>query len=94
MVTLETNRRDDGRLLLRLKGRFDPPSALQLIRRLESVGARRLIIDFSGCDSIEDASMSIVADLVRRHSGRVDLTGLRGHHVRLLAYLGAAVGGA
>jgi len=88
MVTLEQGLRDDGRLLLRLKGRFDSLSAWSLVRRVDAAGARGIVIDFTSVEGIEDASLSVLAELLQRYGGRVDLVGLRDHHLRLLSYLG------
>lgn len=88
MVTLEQGLRDDGRLLLRLKGRFDSLSAWSLVRRVDAAGARGIVIDFTSLEGIEDASLSVLAELLQRYRGRVDLVGLREHHLRLLSYLG------
>jgi anti-anti-sigma regulatory factor len=91
MVTLEQERRVDGRLLLRLKGRFDASAAGSLSRRLDAAAAWSVVIDFAAVEAIEDASMNALAEALRRHAGHVALSGLRDHHLRLLGYLG--VGG-
>lgn len=88
MVTLEQGLRDDGRLLLRLKGRFDSLSAWTLVRRLDAAVARGIVLDFTNVEGIEDASLHVLAELLKRYGGRVGLVGLRDHHLRLLGYLG------
>jgi anti-anti-sigma regulatory factor len=88
MAFLDPAEQEDGRLLLRLRGKFDSDSAWALLRRVSSVQERAFVLDFTAVDPIEDSSMIVLADLLRRYRGRVSLNGLRDHHLRLLAYLG------
>ena len=83
----EQERREEGRLLLRLKGRFDREAARELVRRLEAAGPRPMLLDFTGVERVEDASLSLLAESLRGRGAAVSLSGLSGHHRRLLAYL-------
>ena len=87
MGTLDQERREEGRLLLRLKGRFDREAARELVRRLEAAGPRPMLLDFTRVERVEDASLSLLAESLRGRGAAVSISGLSGHHRRLLAYL-------
>ena len=80
----------DGRVLLRITGRFDPASALLLERELvkEDV-TEEVVLDFASVDELGDASVAVLSHVLRSaHSRSLRVCGLRRHHERLLRYFG------
>jgi hypothetical protein len=69
--------------LLRLKGSFDLPQALELRRILGSLG--EAILDFSQVEDLRVHALGIVAQSA---NGTLHLLGLRQYHVDVLGYLG------
>src|SRR5256885_6646622 len=69
--------------LLRLRGSFDLPQALELRRVLGSLG--EVILDFSQVDDLRVHALGIVA---QSGKGTLHLLGLRQYHVDVLGYLG------
>ena len=90
MGMLDEHGREEGRLLLRLKGRFDRAAAAALVRRLERAGPRPVLLDFAGAERVEDSSLFVLAEALRGRGALVALSGLSGHALRVLEYLGAA----
>src|SRR5256885_17165824 len=69
--------------LLRLRGSFDLPQALELRTILGSLG--EAILDFSQVEDLRVHALGIVAQSA---SGTLHLLGLRQYHVDVLGYLG------
>jgi hypothetical protein len=69
--------------LLRLKGSFDLPQALELRRILGSLS--EVILDFSQVEDLRVHALGIVAQSA---NGTLHLLGLRQYHVDVLGYLG------
>lgn len=79
----------DGRVLLRITGRFDPASALLLERELvkeEDTG--EVVLDFASVDELGDASVAVLSHVLRSSQRSLRVRGLRRHHERLLRYFG------
>jgi len=69
--------------LLRLRGSFDLPQALELRRVLASLS--EVILDFSQVEDLRVHALGIVAQSAKR---TLHLLGLRQYHVDVLGYLG------
>ena len=69
--------------LLRLRGSFDLPQALELRRILGSLG--EVILDFSQVEDLRVHALGIVAQSA---TATLHLLGLRQYHVDVLGYLG------
>jgi anti-anti-sigma regulatory factor len=80
----------DGRVLLRLTGRFDPASALLLERELvKEDKTDEVVLDFASVDELGDASVAVLSHVLRSAQARsLRVRGLRRHHERLLKYFG------
>ena len=80
----------DGRVLLRLTGRFDPASALLLERELvKEEKTDEVVLDFASVDDLGDASVAVLSHVLRSaHARSLRVRGLRRHHERLLRYFG------
>ncbi len=80
----------DGRVLLRITGRFDPTSALLLERELvKEEETREVVLDFGSVDELGDASVAVLSHVLRSaHARSLRVRGLRRHHERLLKYFG------
>jgi len=79
----------DGRVLLRLTGRFDPASALLLERELVKEGqSDEVVLDFASVDELGDASVAVLSHVLRSAQRSLRVRGLRRHHERLLKYFG------
>lgn len=80
----------DGRVLLRLTGRFDPASALLLERELvKEDKTDEVVLDFASVDELGDASVAVLSHVLRStHARSLRVRGLRRHHERLLKYFG------
>jgi len=80
----------EGRVLLRLTGRFDPASALLLERELvKEEDSDEVVLDFGSVDDLGDASVAVLSHVLRSaHSRSLRVRGLRRHHERLLRYFG------
>jgi anti-anti-sigma regulatory factor len=80
----------DGRVLLRITGRFDPASALLLERELvKEEDSNEVVLDFASVDELGDASVAVLSHVLRSaHSRSLRVCGLRRHHERLLRYFG------
>ena len=80
----------DGRVLLRITGRFDPASALLLERELvKEDETEEVVLDFGSVDELGDASVAVLSHVLRSaHSRSLRVRGLRRHHERLLRYFG------
>ena len=80
----------DGRVLLRITGRFDPASALLLERELvKEEKTEEVVLDFASVDELGDASVAVLSHVLRSaHSRSLRVCGLRRHHERLLRYFG------
>src|SRR5229473_3234952 len=80
----------EGRVLLRLTGRFDPASALLLERELVKESASdEVVLDFGSVDDLGDASLAVLSHVLRCATARsLRVCGLRRHHERLLHYFG------
>src|SRR5438132_11551699 len=80
----------DGRVLLRITGRFDPASALLLERELvKEDETGEVVLDFASVDELGDASVAVLSHVLRSsHSRSLRVRGLRRHHERLLRYFG------
>jgi anti-anti-sigma regulatory factor len=80
----------DGRVLLRITGRFDPASALILERELvKEEQSDEVVLDFASVDELGDASVAVLSHVLRSaHSRSLRVRGLRRHHERLLRYFG------
>ena len=80
----------DGRVLLRITGRFDPASALLLERELvKEDETEEVVLDFASVDELGDASVAVLSHVLRSaHSRSLRVCGLRRHHERLLRYFG------
>ena len=70
--------------LIRLRGAFDLPHALELRGALQQLG-NEVIVDFSQVDDLRVHALGIVAQSA---PPGVHLLGLRQHHVDVLGYLG------
>jgi hypothetical protein len=70
--------------LIRLRGAFDLPQAIELRGALSQLG-NAVIIDFGQVDDLRVHALGVVAQSA--HPG-VHLLGLRQHHVDVLSYLG------
>src|SRR5712692_9150544 len=79
----------DGRVLLRITGRFDPASALLLERELvKEEDSDEVVLDFASVDELGDASLAVLSHVLRSaHSRSLRVRGLR-RHERLLRYFG------
>ena len=79
----------DGRVLLRLTGRFDPASALLLERELvKEEKTDEVVLDFASVDELGDASVAVLSHVLRTQARTLRVRGLRRHHERLLRYFG------
>jgi anti-anti-sigma regulatory factor len=80
----------DGRVLLRITGRFDPASALLLERELVKEEKNdEVVLDFASVDELGDASVAVLSHVLRTAQPRsLRVRGLRRHHERLLRYFG------
>jgi anti-anti-sigma regulatory factor len=80
----------DGRVLLRITGKFDPASALLLERELvKEEDSDEVVLDFASVDELGDASVAVLSHVLRSaHSRSLRVCGLRRHHERLLRYFG------
>ena len=80
----------DGRVLLRIEGRFDPASALLLERELvKETENGEVVLDFASVDELGDASLAVLSHVLRSaHARSLRVCGLRRHHERLLRYFG------
>jgi len=70
--------------LIRLRGAFDLPHALELRGALQQLG-NEVILDFSQVEDLRVHALGIVAQSA---PPGVHLLGLRQHHVDVLGYLG------
>jgi anti-anti-sigma regulatory factor len=70
--------------LIRLRGSFDLPQAIELRAALAQLGDD-VILDFSQVDDLRVHALGIVAQSARPG---VHLLGLRQHHADVLSYLG------
>jgi anti-anti-sigma regulatory factor len=79
----------DGRVLLRVTGRFDPTSAVLLERELVKEIDSDVVLDFASCDELGDASLAVLSHVLRSaHARSLRVSGLRRHHERMLRYFG------
>jgi anti-anti-sigma regulatory factor len=88
MTRATTERIQEGsRCVLRLSGDLDVAAATELAEALAGETAQQLLVDFFAVATIDDRGLADLADALRARPG-VHLRGLRGHQLRLLAYLG------
>jgi anti-anti-sigma regulatory factor len=79
----------DGKVLLRITGRFDPASAVLLERELVKETGSEVVLDFGSVDELGDASVAVLSHVLRCANARsLRLRGLRRHQERLLRYFG------
>jgi anti-anti-sigma regulatory factor len=79
----------EGRVLLRVTGRFDPTSAVLLERELVKETDSDVVLDFASCDEVGDASLAVLSHVLRSaHARSLRVSGLRRHHERMLRYFG------
>jgi anti-anti-sigma regulatory factor len=90
-ATLRCMERQDseGKVLLRITGRFDPASAVLLERELVKETGSEVVLDFGSGDELGDASVAVLSHVLRSaHARSLRLRGLRRHQERLLRYFG------
>jgi hypothetical protein len=75
--------------LIRLRGAFDLPQALELRGELHELGSE-VIVDFSQVEDLRVHALGIVAQSAQPG---LQLLGLRQHHIEVLGYLGFDVDG-
>jgi hypothetical protein len=81
-----SNQENDEIITLRLEGTFDGAAALKLRSRLEALGLKRVVIDFSRVRTFRDAAIGVLArDLA---NPLLELRGLDTHQERVFRYLG------
>jgi hypothetical protein len=73
--------------LIRLRGAFDLPQAIELRGTLQDLGSE-VILDFSQVEDLRVHALGIVAQSAQPG---LHLLGLRQHHVDVLGYLGFEV---
>jgi anti-anti-sigma regulatory factor len=79
----------DGKVLLRITGRFDPTSAVLLERELVKETGSEVTLDFGSVDELGDASVAVLSHVLRStHPRSLRVRGLRRHQERLLKYFG------
>lgn len=83
---------ESGTTFVRVEKRFGLEEARRLRATLKLLApVRRVSIDFSAAQQIDDASLSEVAQMLADDPGcRFDLEGLTHHRRRLLRYMGVA----
>ncbi len=82
--------REDGRLVLRVKGNFDRAAASELRDLLTPAeGEAEVVLDFSLVRQFEDLGVAALARLLAETGARrIGIRGLRQHQVRLFRYIG------
>ncbi len=85
-----------GTTYVRVEKRFGLAEARRLREALETLGPiRRIAIDFSGAEHVEDAALSEIAQMMAvTPECRFHLSGLTHHKRRLLRYIGTPANGA
>jgi len=79
----------EGKVLLRITGRFDPASAVLLERELVKETGSEVVLDFGSVDALGDASVAVLSHVLRcAHARSLRLRGLRRHQERMLKYFG------
>jgi anti-anti-sigma regulatory factor len=79
----------EGKVLLRITGRFDPASAVLLERELVKETGSEVVLDFGSVDELGDATVAVLSHVLRSaHARSLRLRGLRRHQERLLRYFG------
>jgi anti-anti-sigma regulatory factor len=91
---MRTTVAESGSTLVELEGIFDGPAA----RRLEALLVRadpsaRIRVDLAKVREFHDFAIGVLAHAMARAAGRVELSGLRHHQVRMLRYFGATLQG-
>jgi ABC-type transporter Mla MlaB component len=59
-----------------------------------AVQGRTILLDFSACRQIDIAAAALLAQVIERGGGSVNVRGLTRDDCRLLAYVGVTLGGA
>ncbi len=74
-----------------VQGEFDEAAAERLASALEGAEAREIRVDLSGVREFHDFGIATLAHALQ-HRGRVAVTGLTQHQLRLLRYFGIDAG--
>ena len=82
---------DGGRIVIRLSGRFDRDSAIELGERLEGERGAELVLDFSLVREFADLGVATLAHGLAGGERRLRLLGLRHHQLRIFRYFGVDV---
>lgn len=84
-----------GATVIRMDGVFDVPAAQRLARALAQTDENEQVrIDLTQVREFHDYGVTVLAQALLSRGPRVDVRGLRQHHLRLLRYFGIQVGAA
>jgi ABC-type transporter Mla MlaB component len=75
-----------------VQGRFDMSTMERVRRELAQVEPMSLVqVDMTKAQDVEDSAVALLAGLMLVRRDRLQVKGLRQHHLRLLGYLGVVV---
>ena len=80
---------ETGPLTIRIDGRLDICTALNVVERLRQAReSREVVIDIAPSAQCDAVALSYIAEALERFSASVRVRGLSGHDARILEYLG------
>ena len=86
--------RSNDATVIRMDGVFDVSAAQRLALALEQTDENDQVrIDLTQVREFHDYGVTVLAQALAARGARIDVRGLRQHHLRLLRYLGVDAGG-
>ena len=82
---------EGDRLVIRLCGVFDRPSAWAVRDRVEREAAQEVLLDFSLVREFSDLGVAVLAHGLSGLRRRVAFRGLRQHQLRIFRYCGVSI---